>query len=89
MAVKSKKWHWKFLKPVYFLEEKVEESHTIADTEALAFKALQNGYGKLEKSDVRLISSTDIELYSTFLKTAVPSDELQINEDFTEELVAE
>jgi hypothetical protein len=88
MAVKSKKWHWKILKPVYFMEEKVEEDVTIAETQEQAFKVLQNGYGKLEKSDVRLLSSTDIDLYGT-LKAASPSDELQVPEDFTEELVTE
>lgn len=86
-AKKTKKWHWKILKPVYFMEEKVEEDFTIADTEDKAFSVLKNGYGNLQKSDVRLLSSKEIELYGA-LKAAMPSSEL-LNEDISEEVAPE
>ena len=87
MALKTKRWHWKINRPVYFMEDKVEEDWTIADTEDKAFEILKNGYGMLNKSDVRLLSSTEIELYGT-LKAALPSGEL-LDDDFTEEVAPE
>jgi len=85
--VKSKKWHWKLLKPVYFMEERVLEDWTIAETESKAFEALQNGYGKLTKADVRLLGSVEIDLYGA-LKAAIPSGEL-LDEDYAEEVAPE
>lgn len=87
-AVKTKKWYWRFNKPVYFMEEKMETEVTIADTQEKALQALQNGYGKLNKGDVTLIKTMDVELYGT-LKAATPSNEINDVEDFGEELVLE